>query len=98
MKTILTTQEVAEAIYVDLDFEPRQLISYAESATSFIFNKTGYHFENEEKIEPMAKTCAILYIRNLHFNSDGIYNKEHDYTLGISQLLIDLQNIARSKS
>lgn len=88
--TILNTEEVAKAINVDPDFDNDVLKSYAESATSFISIKTGHDFSKDSPIEPLAKQCARLYIRQLHYGSNG-YNKEHDYSFGISGMLVDLQ-------
>ena len=88
--TILNTEEVAKAINVDPDFDNDVLKSYAESATSFISIKAGHDFSKDSPIEPLAKQCARLYIRQLHYGSNG-YNKEHDYSFGISGMLVDLQ-------
>ena len=93
---ILTNEEVARAINVDPDFDDETLTGYAEAATSFIYEKTGYDFSKDSKIEPLAKQCARLYVRQLHYGSNG-YNKDHDYTLGITGLIVDLQNIAIRK-
>lgn len=96
MHTILTNEEVGKAINVDPDFDEEVLSSYANTATSFIKEKTGYDFSNDENIEPLAKQCARMYVRQLHYGSNG-YNKEHDYTLGITSLIVDLQVIANRK-
>ena len=96
MRTILTNEEVGKAINVDPDFDEEVLSSYANTATSFIKEKTGYDFSNDEIIEPLAKQCARMYVRQLHYGSNG-YNKEHDYTLGITSLIVDLQVIANRK-
>ena len=96
MRTILTNEEVGKAINVDPDFDEEVLSSYANTATSFIKEKTGYDFSNDEIIETLAKQCARMYVRQLHYGSNG-YNKEHDYTLGITSLIVDLQVIANRK-
>ncbi len=90
--TILNTDEVAKAINVDPDFDNEVLQGYAEAATSFIAIKTGHDFSKDDPIEPLAKQCARLYIRQLHYGSNG-YNQEHDYSLGITGLIVDLQVI-----
>ncbi|MCU7522507.1 MAG: hypothetical protein HF308_15355 [Ignavibacteria bacterium] len=99
---ILTKEQVAEAIYVDADFSPVTLERYAKSASSFLKQKTGYDFTKRPDqvndlgltdIEPLAIECAMMYVRQLHFQGQG-YNKEHDYALGISSLITDLQVIA----
>lgn len=97
MINILTNDQVAEAIYVDPDFSPGTLTSYASSATSFLLHKTGYDFTKDAVIEPLAIECAMMYVRQLHFQGQG-YNKDHDYTLGIVSLLEDLKDIARGKN
>ena len=93
MRLILENKEVARAIY---DYDSEKLQQYAEIATSFIKTKTGYDFAKEDEIEPLAKQCAILYVRQLHFGAEG-YNKDHDYSFGITSLLIDLQSIAKER-
>lgn len=95
-KTILTNAQVAKAIYVDADFDSEILEGYAKAASSLIRNKTGYDFAEDAVIEPLAVLCAELYIRQIHFGSDG-YNKEHDYNIGISGLLKTLEDIAHAK-
>ena len=93
---ILTIEEVRKAIYQDDDFDTDELERLADTASSFIYQKTGYDFGSDETVEPLAKHCAELYIRQQYFNGQG-YNPEYDYTFGIAGLLIDLQNIARDK-
>lgn len=90
---LLTNSEAKKAIYVDDDFDDEIIRMYISSASSFLLQKTGFDFSTV--CEPMAKQFAIMYIRNLHFNSNGTYNKEYDYNLGINCLLIELQNKAR---
>jgi hypothetical protein len=95
-RTILTNAEVAKAIYVDSDYDPDELSRLAELATSYIFHKTGYNFAQDEQIEPLAKECAILYVRQSHLGEGG-YNKDYDYSHGITSLIFDLQIIAQQK-
>ena len=95
-KVLLTYEEVAKAIRVDPDYPKDELKAYAEAATSFVHQKTGYKFADDTPIEPLAKEWAKLYVRQLHYGADG-YNKEHDYTLGIGSLIEDLKDIARKK-
>jgi hypothetical protein len=99
---ILTTEQVARAIYVDADYDAKALEDYAKQSSSFIKNKTGYDFTKDkdqqtdlaqDKIEPLAVACATQYVKQLHFGAAG-YNREHDYSLGINSLLVDLQVIA----
>jgi len=96
MGTILTKDEVAKAIYVDPDFDGEELQRLADLSSSFIKNKTGYDFTQDEVKEPLAVECAMQYCRQAYFGSKG-YNKEHDYTLGIVGLIDDLQVIANEK-
>jgi hypothetical protein len=97
MAYILTNDQVREAIYVDPDFNPATLTRYASCATSFLLQKTGYDFTIDDPVEPLAIECAMMYVRQLHFQGEG-YRKDHDYTLGIVSLLEDLKDIARGKN
>ncbi len=96
-KWLLTHEEVAKAIHVDPDYPRDELQALAEAATSFVHQKTGFKFAEETVIEPLAKQCARLYVKQLHYGVDG-YNKEHDYSLGIASLIEDLKDLARKKS
>lgn len=94
---VLTEEEVSEALGLDFDTDVN-LKEYAEIASSFLFTKTGYDWGCDTTIEPLAKQCAKMYIRDLFFDrSGGNYNQSHSYSLGITSLLIDLQMIAYSK-
>lgn len=96
-KKILTTAEVAAAIRVDDDYPNLELEQLSETATSFIAQRTGHNFAEDAEINPLAKQCAILYVRQIHYGSAG-YNREHDYSLGINSLIDDLKDIARGIS
>lgn len=91
---LLTLDEARKAIYVDPDFDEEIIRGYIESASSFLKEKTGYDFS--KKNDPMAKDFAKMFIKDRHFNSNGSYNRDHDYSLGISALLIQLQLRAKS--
>ena len=91
---LLTLDEARKAIYVDPDFDEEIIRGYIESASSFLKEKTGYDFV--KKNDPMAKDFARMFIKDRHFNSNGSYNRDHDYSLGISALLIQLQLRAKS--
>lgn len=91
---ILTNDEVAEAIRVDADYPRHELESLSEAASSFIKQKSGYYVESGAPAHPLAKTCARLYVRQLHYSQDG-YNKAHDYGIGINSLIEDLKDITR---
>lgn len=95
-KKILTINETRDAIYQDSDFNVEELERLSILASSFIKQRTNYDFSADETIHPLAKQCAILYVRMQYFNSEG-YKPEYDYSLGINSLIIDLQDIARSK-
>lgn len=97
MANILTNQEVARALYLDEDYNQEELERYAKSASSFIKIKTGYDFAADAEKEPLAVELAIQYVRQLHFGG-GEYKKEHDYSFGITGLIVDLQEIAREKT
>lgn len=96
MATILTDEEVAKALYVEEDFDAAELQRLAALASEYIKRKTGYDFAEEEAKNPLAVECAMQYVRQVYFGAKG-YNKEHDYRLGISSLLVDLQVIANDK-
>lgn len=95
-KKVLTIKETREAIYQDNDFNVEELERLAVLATSFIKQRTNYDFGSDAEIHPLAKQCAILYVRMQYFNAEG-YKAEYDYSLGINSLIVDLQDIARSK-
>lgn len=100
MGSILTTEEVRKALYLDADYDANELDRLSKTASSFLYEKTGYDFstvEAGEEIEPLAIQCAVLYVRDLFFQGNG-YNREHDYNLGINSLIVDLQTIAVRKA
>lgn len=97
MGTILTDAEVKKALYLDDDHDAEEITRMSSLASSFIKEKTGYDFSADTTIEPLAKQCAILYLRDQYFQGNG-YNKEHDYNLGINSLIVDLQTIAARKA
>ena len=86
---LLTLDEARKAIYVDPDFDDTIIRGYIESASSFLKEKTGFDFSKVN--DPMAKDFARMFVKDRHFNSNGSYNREHDYSLGISALLMQLQ-------
>ena len=90
---LLTLEEAKKAIYVDPDFDDDIIRGYIESASSFLEEKTGFDFS--KVTDPMAKDFCRMFIKDRHFNSNGSYNREHDYSLGIDALLIQLQFKAR---
>jgi hypothetical protein len=99
MGAILTTDEVRKALYLDDDYDAAELDRLSKTASSFLYEKTGYDFSkvsDGEEREPLAIQCAVLYVRDLFFQGNG-YNKEHDYNLGINSLIVDLQTIASRK-
>ena len=96
MSYILTNAEVAEALYLESDYDTARLTRYAAVASSFIKEKTGWDFAADAEREPLAIECAVQYVRQLHFGAGG-YNREHDYTFGIVGLLVDLNTIAQRK-
>lgn len=97
MGLILTINEVKEALYLDYDYNTTELDRLSKTASSFIFRKTGFDFGSDAEIEPLAKQAAIMYVRQLFFGSEG-YNKEHDYSLGLNGLIVELQVIASEKA
>lgn len=94
---ILTNEQVRKAIYVDYDYDQEELTRLNELASSYIFEKTGYDWGADTDKHSLAVQCAILYIRHQYFGGEG-YNKDHDYSLGISSLLIDLKVIASERA
>lgn len=96
MANILTIEQVRKALYLDDDAEVEELEEYSRIASSFIKQKTGYDFAQDEEIEPLAIQCAKLYVRQMYFGNGGS-NRDHDYSLGIEGLIVDLQIIAKRK-
>lgn len=95
---IIGTDEVRRAIGVDPDYPESEIEALAKQATSFVNRKTGYSaWTDDSPVEPLAVLCATLYVRMIHFGSEG-YSKEHDYDLGINGLVEDLKDIARDKT
>lgn len=95
---ILTIEECRECLYLDDDFSTKALESYILTADSFIKQKTGYDFGKDLVKEPLAVLLAKLYIRELHFKKEDKFNKEYDYSIGITSLIYDLQDIVRNKN
>lgn len=93
---ILTNNEVRQAIAQDGDFPADECERLSVLATSYIKQKTGYDFSQDVEIEPLAKELARLYIRQEYYGAEG-YNKDHDYSIGIASLIVDLQDIAKGK-
>lgn len=95
MGDILTIKEVRDALNLDFDYDNGELDRLSKTASSFIKRKTGYDFGSEVvNIEPLAKQAAMMYVKTLFYNGEG-YNKEHDYSLGLNSLIVDLQGIAQ---
>lgn len=96
-RQILSNGEVRAALYLDADFDKTTLSAYALAATSYIEEKTGYDFAQELSIEPLAIEAAKMFVRQLHFNAAGNYNREHNYLVGIGALIETLQDMAKRK-
>lgn len=94
---ILTITECREALYLDDDFPAEVLENYIKLADAYLLKKTGFDFGGELDKNPLAVLLAKLYIRQLHFQKDDKFNKDYDFTFGITSLIIDLQNEVRSK-
>lgn len=96
MGEILTADEVREALYLDFDYPDSKLIRLSQQASSYLLRTTGYDFGSDAEIEPLAVQAAELYVKQSFFGGDG-YNKEHDYSLGLTSLIVQLQSIAKEK-
>lgn len=96
MMLILTTDEVRKALYLDDDADDEDLEHYSEVASVYIEQKTGFNFASEVKVHPLAKQAAILYVRQLYYTGEK-YDPKHDYAIGLSSLIQDLQVIANDK-
>ncbi|OHE41477.1 MAG: hypothetical protein A2Y16_05405 [Tenericutes bacterium GWF2_57_13] len=94
---VLTVDQVRKALSVDDDFDSTELDRYASLASAFVKQKTRYNFATDTVVHPLAVQLATLYCRQQYYNGAGDYNKDHDYTIGISSLIIDLQCVADSK-
>lgn len=93
---ILTVDEVRSALNLDFNYPDIELQELATSASSFIYQKTKYDFGADVDIHPLAKKCARALVKDEFFGSND-FNREHDYSLGINGMIVDLQNIARVK-
>ena len=96
MDLILTIEEVREALYLDFDYDDKELERLSQTASSFLLRRTGYDFAKELEKEPLAIECSIMYVRSLFFGAEG-YNKQFDYSIGLNSLIVDLQIIADEK-
>lgn len=96
MNLILTVEEVREALYLDFDYDDKELERLSQVASSFLLRKTGFDFAKELEKEPLAIECAIKHVRTSFFGAEG-YNKEFDYSIGLNSLIVDLQIIADEK-
>lgn len=100
MINILTNEQVRKALYLDKDFEDVELLAeYSAWATSFIYEKIGAEINSlPTSGQLIARDLAKMLIKNRHFaNSSKDYSEKFDYTLGINNAIVDLQNIVRSK-
>lgn len=96
MDNILTNEQVALAIFADDDFPKAELERLSRAASTYILQKTGYDFSQDPEIHPHAIECAIQYVKQLHFNRTQ-FNKDYDFSMGISSYIIDLQVIANER-
>lgn len=96
MGDILTVEEVRGALNLDFDYDNLELDRLSKTASSFIKRKTEYDFGSEVTKEPLAIQAAVMYVKTLFYNGEG-YNKDHDYSLGLNSLIVDLQIIAKEK-
>jgi len=94
-KRILTNEQVRKAIYQDYDFDAQELERLSEVASSFLLEKTSHNFAEDKIIHPLAIQCATVYVKQLYFNGEK-YNKDFDYSFGLTGMLVDLQNIAKT--
>ncbi len=97
MGDILTIDEVINALDLDYDADRTEMDRLSKTASSFVYEHTGFDFGSETEVHPIAKQVAIMYIRNLYFQNGNNYNREHDYTYGLTSMLKDLESIAIKK-
>lgn len=97
MKLLLTVSEVRSALNQDDDYPVEDCQTYAELASSYIKQKTGYDFAEDEVIDPEAKEAAKQFIKQSYYGADG-YNREQDYSIGIACMIEDLQDKAHDKA
>lgn len=93
---VLTTDQVKKALSVDDDFDIVELDRYAHLASSFVKQRTRYDCTKAVTVHPLAIQLGELYIKQMYYNGSGDFNRNHDYTIGISSLIVDLQCIADS--
>ena len=93
---ILSHEEVKKALYLDPNCNIQEVVKYQQLVDKFVYEKTGYDFGRDIEINPLAKQLGELYLRTMKKNGKE-HNQNQDYSIGISSLIIDLQNIARNK-
>jgi len=93
---VLTTDQVKKALSVDDDFDIVELERYAKLVSSFVKQRTRYDCTKVETVHPLAIQLGELYVKQMYYNGSGDFNRNHDYTIGISSLIVDLQCIADS--
>jgi hypothetical protein len=97
MGDILTIEEVKNALSLDYDADNTEMDRLSKTASSFVYEHTGYDFGSETEIHPIAKQVAIMHVRMLYFQNGNTYNREHDYSYGMTSMLHDLIAIAARK-
>ena len=96
LEKILTDEEVREILGLDNDYSESAIEDFSNSATYFIFQKTGYKNEPYKPILPLAKQLARLYLRSSFYGNDGHNMSDRlDYTIGINSLIKDLEDVVR---
>lgn len=93
---ILTLEEVKKALYLEPSTDIQEVVKYQQLVDKFVYEKTGYDYGSDLEINPLAKQLGELYLRALKTNNKET-NEYEDYSIGISCLIIDLQNNAKRK-
>ena len=91
---ILTVEEVKKALFLEPNCDIQEVIKYQQLVDKFVYEKTGYDYGKDLDINQIAKELGELYLRAIKTNSKE-KNQYQDYSIGISSLIIDLQNNAK---
>lgn len=86
-ENILSDEEVRACLSLDTDGALAPIVKFFnEQATSFVDGRTGYQWENDEKVDAEAKSCAMLKLQMLYFQ-----DADHDFTAAVNDYCVELR-------
>lgn len=83
-----TINEAKKILNVDDDFDDDIVSDYIQSADETLDSATGYSYSSNPN--GMSKQYVRMSLLMQHYNPDG-YNKDYDFTHGMSSLLLRLK-------